>query len=113
MRFFTSAFFLVAGIVIGMALSGCGSEEVRILQAGPPGADGISCTLDGSILTCGEDSYDFSELAGADGKDGIPGTSCTIERTDDGAEITCGDTKIVINDGKDGWGRWSRWSRWG
>ncbi len=59
-----------------------------------------------SLAHCDESGewlmVDLSSLKGADGVDGVDGVGCSVEDTEVGATITCGDSTVVIADGTTG-----------
>ena len=90
---------LIITLVFAVALFGCGKETVDIIQAGPPGADGQSCTIEGTVLVCPDGTFlDIQQII-----EEYFGTSCTVVRFDGGATITCPDgTSVTVYDGADG-----------
>ena len=75
---------------IAVVCNGLPGAEGPQGPVGPAGADGAN----------GEDGSDGTN--GSDGQNGSDGVSCTLQDTEEGAIVTCGDTSTTIYDGQNG-----------
>lgn len=95
---------LAAMLMVGCAVD---TETVRIIK-GADGQDGVSCTLleveNGVTVSCSDESSFtiHNGTNGQNGENGSDGQSCSVEQTEEGALITCGESTATVLNGEDG-----------
>ena len=80
-------------ILVAVLMASCAETETVVVKGekGDPGADGTSCTIVSTVVTCSDGTaVDLKEIG------------CKVEPTEVGALITCGEYTVEVFNGTDG-----------